>query len=296
MENNLKILILSALFFSLNLAAIEGQKYKRIVFIGIDGLGSHNLYRSEFNGVAAPVVPNLNMIKESAAWTLKAQIDLRNWSGPNWVGMITGSNSDEHGVHTNGCRHSKEIPTIYQMIKEQMKNTRISVFYDWNKIKCHAGKGFVDYFKESKGTPSITENAILELKNKKPTFMFVYFGEVDTKGHSKGGFSKEYTKALEEVDLGIGKIINYLKTSGLDKETLVIVTADHGHEPTSGNHSSVEFPVPLFLMGPGVIPGEITDPVRNNQVAPIVAFALGINPSPKWSSTIENLDINFFVN
>jgi predicted AlkP superfamily pyrophosphatase or phosphodiesterase len=292
----LKILIFLTIFFSLNLTATEGQKYKHVVLIGIDGLGTHNLYRSEFNGVAPPAVPHLNNIKENAAWTGKAQIDLRNWSGPNWVGMITGSNSDEHGVHTNGCRRSKEIPSIYQMIKEQMSDTQISVLYDWDKIKCHAGKGFVDYFKKIKGTPGIAENAILELKNKKPTFMFVYFGKVDTEGHSKGGFSKEYKKALEEVDMGVGKIIDYLKTSGLDKETLVIVTADHGHEPTSGNHSSVDFPVPFFLMGPGIVPGEITDGVRNNQVAAIVAFALGINPSPKWSSTIENLDVYFSGN
>lgn len=292
----MKILIILTMFFSFNLMALEGHQYKRVVLIGIDGLGSHNLYRSEFNGVASPVVPNINKIKENAAWTVKAQIDLRNWSGPNWVGMITGSNSDEHGVHTNGCRYSKKIPTIYQMIKQQMPNTRISVFYDWDKIKCHAGKGSVDYFKKIKSTPLIAENAILELKNNKPTFMFVYFGEVDERGHSKGGYSKEYTNALEEVDLGIGKIIEYLKTSGLDKETLVILTADHGHEPTSGNHSSVEFPVPLFLMGPGIIPGEITDAVRNNQVAAIIAFALGINPSSKWSSTIENLDVYFSGN
>jgi phosphopentomutase len=119
---------------------------------------------------------------------------------------------------------------------------------------------------------------------------------VDIRGHRHGGASKEYKRALEEVDAGVGKILNYLKASGMDKDTLVILTADHGHHPTAKDHSSAEFPVPLFLMGPGVIPGEITDEVKNNQVAPIVAYALGIKPSPMWSSSIEPLDLYFSKN
>ncbi len=292
----MKNLIILTILISVNLSASTVPKYKHVVFIGIDGLGAHNLWRKEFEGVPSPSVPNINRLKENAAWTGNAQIDQRNWSGPNWVGMITGSTSDQHRVHSNSCRYSKKIPNIYQIIKEQIPTSKISVIYDWAKIKCHAGKGNVDNFLHLKTTSKITQSALDELTNHKPTLLFVYYGNVDEVGHRHGGFSNEYKKALEEVDAGVGEIIDYLKRSGLDKDTLIILTADHGHEPTSGNHSSVEFPVPLFLMGPGVVSGEITHEVRNNQVAAIVAYALGINPSPKWSSTIEDLDLYFSGN
>jgi hypothetical protein len=29
--------------------------------------------------------------------------------------------------------------------------------------------------------------------------------------------------------------------------------------------------------------------IKNNMVAPLVAFALGLEPSPKWKSTVEPL-------
>ena len=74
--------------------------------------------------------------------------------------MITGSNSDEHGVQSNNCEYSKEIPNIYQIIKEQIPSSRISLFYDWGKIKCHAGKGFVDKFRATVGTSRITEKSM----------------------------------------------------------------------------------------------------------------------------------------
>lgn len=293
----MKNLLILTIFFSLNLSADIGNKIKHVVFIGIDGLGSHNLLRGEFEGIASPSVPNINKLKKISAWTTEAQIDQRNWSGPNWVGMITGSNSDEHGVLTNFCENSDEIPTIYQIIKEQIPGARISLFYDWTKIKCHAGSGFVDKFKHTfGGAPRITKRAIKELQEFKPTLTFVYYGQVDVKGHQHGGSSKQYKEALEEVDNGVGQILDYLKTSGMDKETLVILTADHGHDPTSGHHSSVDFPVPLFISGPGITPGKIYQDVRNNQVAAIIAYALGVYPSPKWSSTIENLDAYFLEN
>ena len=284
----MKYLIFLSLIFSFNIQA----KVKHVVFIGIDGLGTHNLYRDEFKGVAAPVVPNINRLKSASAWTGNASIDERNWSGPNWVGMITGSTSDEHGVHSNKCKSSKNIPTVYQIIKEQMPSSRISVFYDWRSIKCHAGKGFVDKFKINLKTAWITKRVLRELK-KRPTLTFVYYGKADTAGHSKGGHSSKYKNALEKIDKGVGEILDYLKSSGMDKETLVILTADHGHHPTDGVHSTVDFKVPLFMMGPGIIPGEMSGEFRNNQVAPIIAFALGLNPSPKWSSTIHSLEEYF---
>ncbi len=284
-----KIIIAIFFLFSFNIFA----KINRVVFIGIDGVGSHNLWRGPINGVASPVVPNINKLKSVSAWTTRAQIDQRNWSGPNWVGMITGSNSQEHGVHTNNCDYSKEIPSIYQIIKEQKPNSKITLIYDWSKIKCHAKGGGVDKFRPTIGTTRITKRALMELKENNPTLLFVYYGQVDIKGHQHGGASKEYKKALEEVDKGVGEIIDYINSSDLIKDTIIILTSDHGHHPTLKEHSSSEFPVPLFLMGPGIIPGEIFEEVRNNQVSAIISFSLGLNPSSKWSSSIENLESYF---
>lgn len=67
--------------------------------------------------------------------------------------------------------------------------------------------------------------------------LFVTLGGVDRVGHMMGndrdfthpnGSDVTFRAALAEADLQIGRILDALDAKGLDRETLVIVTADHG--------------------------------------------------------------------
>ena len=74
-----------------------------------------------------------------------------------------------------------------------------------------------------------------------------------------------YSRLTECVDRNIGKILNGLRSAGLDDSTLVVFTSDHGDMDASHHLTSKCIPyeesvrVPLILRHPGRIPPNKTD-------------------------------------
>jgi arylsulfatase A-like enzyme len=54
-------------------------------------------------------------------------------------------------------------------------------------------------------------------------------------GFRAGGSIKIYAEMMKSMDSGIGRVLDALKTSGLDRNTLVIFTSDNGGERFSYN-------------------------------------------------------------
>jgi predicted AlkP superfamily pyrophosphatase or phosphodiesterase len=67
----------------------------------------------------------------------------------------------------------------------------------------------------------------------RPSFMTLYFSDVDGAGHSFGPNSRELVLALETVDASLGRLLRGLDDRGLTNTVNVIVTADHGMAETS---------------------------------------------------------------
>lgn len=63
--------------------------------------------------------------------------------------------------------------------------------------------------------------------------MFVHLDDVDHAGHSHNWGSKEYIEAVQGVDAGIARMISALEEAGIDQDTIVIISSDHGGENTS---------------------------------------------------------------
>jgi len=104
-----------------------------------------------------------------------------------------------------------------------------------------------------------------------------------------------YADALWEADAHMGRILDKLRATGLDKKTLVIVTSDHGEalgdihngKPVWGHGHALKEPllhVPLLVAGPGLPKGarEETQMVELVDLAPTVTNYLGIPEDPNW--------------
>src|SRR5262249_33729273 len=63
---------------------------------------------------------------------------------------------------------------------------------------------------------------------KRPTFITLYFSDVDHAGHSFGPDSPEVSKAVGEVDNAIGLLVNGLKEQKELGQVNIIVVSDHG--------------------------------------------------------------------
>jgi N-sulfoglucosamine sulfohydrolase len=77
----------------------------------------------------------------------------------------------------------------------------------------------------------------------------------------------DYLGAVESSDREVSDVIAALKKHGLDKNTLIIFTSDHGPSTNRGKYYEYDFSthVPLIFSGPGILKG-----VRTNSLSSLV--------------------------
>lgn len=88
-------------------------------------------------------------------------------------------------------------------------------------------------------------------------------------------YIKDYLRCIQSIDDNVGRLVEYLKARGLDKNTIVIYSSDQGFY--LGEHGwfdkrfmyTQSFRTPLIIRWPAVIkPGEVNnDPVMNMDIA-----------------------------
>ena len=266
-------------------AAVPGVEH--VVVIGCDGFGS-----LAFSG---DHTPTLNGLMREGAYTLKARGVMPTSSSPNWASMIMGAGPEQHGVTSNEWETNKftiaplatgsggMFPTIFGVLREQKPRTRIACIYDWDGFGRLLERGAPDILENVKGSPATAKRAVEVIKQKKPDFLFIHFDEVDHAGHKHGWKSPEYFAAVQEVDGLIGDIVQALQQAGIEKKTILVMTADHGGTGTShGGESMAELEIPLILRGPGVRHTEIKTFVNTYDLAPTLAWIFGLKLPACW--------------
>tara|TARA_Y100000310_G_scaffold345333_1_gene463869 strand:+ start:6616 stop:8466 length:1851 start_codon:yes stop_codon:yes gene_type:complete len=109
----------------------------------------------------------------------------------------------------------------------------------------------------------------------------------------------QYDNALRYVDYEIGRLVEYLESNNLSKNTLIIISADHGDDiygrhDVSGHGLSIyneELNVPLIFYLPDKEPRVINTPVSHVDVLPTVVEILGLSQSDSFRGspfTIQN--------
>jgi len=85
---------------------------------------------------------------------------------------------------------------------------------------------------------------------------------------------QEYYALITHMDEQVGRILDGLEKKGLDKNTYVFFTADHGlacgHHGLMGKQNMYDHSmrVPLMVTGPGINPGTIESPVYLQDIMP----------------------------
>jgi N-acetylglucosamine-6-sulfatase len=108
---------------------------------------------------------------------------------------------------------------------------------------------------------------------------YMYHGGIDF-----NSFYKQYLQTLLGIDESIGKVLDYLKSTGLDKSTLVIYMGDNGF--SFGEHGLIDkrhmyeesMRVPLLVWCPEMIQAgtKISKMVQNIDIAPTILELAGI--------------------
>src|SRR3546814_38603 len=157
------------------------------------------------------------------------------------------------------------------------------VHADFLPAERHAGK-FKDHRFNAPSTMMIGshKNAPMWVRNQRNSWHgieFPYHSDLDI-----AGYYKSYGETLLAVDESVGKVIGYLRESGLLENTLVIYMGDNGFQ--FGEHGLIDkrtayeesMKVPMLAYSPSIIkPGtRVKEVVANINIAPTVLKEEGL--------------------
>ncbi len=264
------------------------QQAKHFIVIGVDGMSP--------DGIRKAATPVMDKVMREGAHTLYARAVLSTSSSQNWASMIMGAGPEQHGITSNGWERNEYpfppvvsgregiFPTIFCEIRKQKPQAEIGIIYHWDGFGRLCEKSCINYDVHVDDEVRTTDTAVAYIKAKKPNYLFIHLDHVDGAGHGKGHGTPDYYKAVEKADTLIGRILNAIEAAGIMKETVVLVTSDHGGKGYGhGGESLEELEIPFLLFGKNLKRGkEISHPVYQYDNAATAAFVLGIQQPYAW--------------
>jgi predicted AlkP superfamily pyrophosphatase or phosphodiesterase len=120
------------------------------------------------------------------------------------------------------------------------------------------GRAKIDRFTIDRDNTRLVAKLTAELRRSPREFTFVHLSLPDRVGHSHDFMGKKYLDAVESTDRLLGRILNTVATRpALRRQTLVLITADHGGSGAGHYVASKlqNYRIPFMAWGPGVAAG-----------------------------------------
>ncbi|MBE6617807.1 MAG: hypothetical protein E7627_07725 [Ruminococcaceae bacterium] len=270
--------------------------YDRVIIFGVDGAGT---YFKDAN------TPYINAIFGTGAMTFEANTVLPSISAHSWTSLMHGVTPDIHGVTNstadgNPYDPKSPYPSIFRLAREAFPDAALASFCTWNTINVGIVEdGFGVHKDTADNDDALTEKIVAYLDENDPKIMYIQFDIADVYGHATGFGSEWQRYQIGVVDGYIGQIYNKMAEEGLLKNTLFIITPDHGGTPYGyaehGGDSPDELTIMYGVAGKTVVPGgKITSldeegnpaPASIMDTAAIVAYALGLDAPESWTATV----------
>ena len=173
---------------------------------------------------------------------------------PNHYTIVTGLYPAHHGIIANTMR-DPSIPDRFRMSAETAKDARwwggeplwvgalrqgrrVATMF-WPGSEVEIGGVRPTYWKPYDKTVTSADRVAQVLtwlalpETERPSFVTIYFDEVDTAGHDFGITSPELVTAAAHLDSALGQLTAGVARLGLDERTSIVVVSDHGMTPMS---------------------------------------------------------------
>ena len=282
------LLIMSCSLLTASAQSAFPSGIEHVIIIGFDGLSPDGIRKAE--------TPVLHQMISNGAVNWKVRTVLPSSSSPNWASMIMGAGPEQHGVLDNDWQRDTHslppivkgeegiFPTIFGVVRHQYPQAETGAVYHWDDFGRLFEKKAVNYDKKFSTEDSTATDFISYIQQKKPLFSFVHFDHVDHAGHEYGHGTPQYYKAVAKADSLAGRILDAVKKAGIEKNTLVIVTADHGGKGKShGGATPEEAEITMIFYGKDIKKGyAVQQQVYTYDLAATIAFALKIVPPYAW--------------
>jgi arylsulfatase A-like enzyme/Tfp pilus assembly protein PilF len=220
--------------------------------------------------------------------------------------ILLGITPPSHGVHDNSKFKVKEdFLTLTEYLKDKGYSTGAFIGAFPLDSRFGLNQGF-DVYDESypsrsgamlsfperdAGQVILAARSWLEKQNSK-WFLFVHIWDPHAPYRPPQPFSETfkddlYSGEVAYVDSELGKLFDYLESKELTKNTLVVLTGDHGEalgehgELTHGYFAySSTLWVPLIIAGPGIEPGRADEDVCHVDIFPTICDVLSTEKPP----------------
>ncbi len=270
-------------------ADTDSKGIEHVIVIGVDGLSPDGIKKAK-----TPVIDDM-IANGSVKWNVRTV--LTTASSQNWASMIMGAGPEAHGIIDNDWERDKHtlpaivageegiFPTIFGRIREARPDAEIGTAYHWGGFGRLFEKKAVNHDKTFKSEDSTCTDFTAYIRGKKPTFGFVHFDHVDHAGHHEGHGTPAYYDAVAKTDSLVGEVLKAVKEAGMEENTLVIITADHGGVGKGhGGATPEEGEIAMVLYGKGVKKGYvIQQQVYTYDLAATIAYVFDIVPPYAWT-------------
>jgi predicted AlkP superfamily pyrophosphatase or phosphodiesterase len=246
---------------------------RHVVIISLDGLRP--------DAITPETMPVVERLKARGAYTPEARTTLPSVTLVCHASMLTGVGPDMHGVTWNSekPKGTMKVPTIFMLAAERGLSTalvtakmRLSHLVPDRKVTRFVKAGWT--------SATVAKAASKLIEEEQPALMLVHLIDPDSAGHKDGFMSEGYLKAATATDRAVAQVLAAISEAGLEANTLVIVTADHGGKTGAKRHGSShpqDVLIPWLAVGPGVREGlRLRHPVSIVDTAATALWALGV--------------------
>jgi len=209
-----------------------------------------------FDGLAPALVraaetPNLDRMEREGAWTHSMIPPFPSISLIGGFTISTGCWPERHGIVTNRFfdpelgfyDHSRDADWVldceglHEAAERQGVRTATLAWY--GEVSARRGKRarIVQWVPSYKDYPSDVGRAeqVVELlrlpEEQRPQLLLAYFRGPDSPAHFLGMDAPETLDAVALADTAVGMVLNAIEENGLENETALVVTTDHGMMP-----------------------------------------------------------------
>lgn len=256
-----------------------GARAQYVLLVSIDG-GRPDGLRAAGAG---------SLIQEGS-YSMTAQTTIPPVTAPTHMSMVSGVGSEKHGVHDNSWVPGRPFPaasTIFSVGKRA--GLRTALFTQKPYVRVIADPQHMDRvelvpWRVATLTPDLVAAASAYIRSARPHIILAHISETDAVGHADGWMSFGYLQSLRRALSGVESLRQALRDAGIEAQTLVIVTADHGG--IDKDHVVIVpevMTIPWIALGAGVKKGHaIEQPVRVFDTAATILHALGLAIPDGW--------------
>jgi predicted AlkP superfamily pyrophosphatase or phosphodiesterase len=257
-----------------------------LMCLGVEALAASasHVFIVSFDGGKPSVIrdsamPVFKHMQRQGARTSKAFTVVPSITLVAHTSMLTGVQPNKHLIDWNEWQSAKglvQVPTIFALAKA--KGLTTGLIAGKEKFKHLNSPNSLDFFSAGDASALVVANTTAKfILAKKPNLTFIHFADSDNAGHRFGWGSDEQKRAFADQDAALNILRGAIVKAGIEKDSLIIVTADHGgHGYSHGSTSLEDMHIPWVAWGKGVKPGVLKSRVDIFDTAATALWLLGV--------------------